>query len=118
MPRGPSSRHVAVNVGGTVVVHTFRCVASVLVWDPASRSLVEQPTTGEAPSSRGLHAAAAADDHTLVVFGGAAKGGAMVNDAFALDTARWEWRRLAVEAGTWPSARAGACAATLPIYVA
>ena len=114
MPRGPSSRHVAVNVGGTVVVHTFRCVDSVLVWDPASRSLVEQPTTGEAPSSRGLHAAAAADEHTLVTFGGAAKDGAMVNDAFALDTTRWEWRRLAVEAGPRPSARAGACAATLP----
>ena len=114
MPAGPSSRHVAVNVGGTVIVHTFRCIDSVLVWDHASRSLVEQLTTGEAPSSRGLHAAAAANDHTLVVFGGAAKDGVMANDAFALDTTKWEWRRLAQVAGPRPSAPAGACAATLP----
>ena len=64
---------MAVNVGGTLVVHTFRSLDTVLVWDGAGQSLREQPTTGVAPSSRGLHVAAAADDHTLVVFGGAAK---------------------------------------------
>jgi len=114
MPRGPTSRHVAVNVGGVLIVHTFRCTDAVLVWDGESRSLREQPTTGPAPSSRGLHVGAAADDHTLVVFGGAAKDGGMVDDAFALDTRSWEWRRLATAGANRPSPRAGACAATLP----
>ena len=103
MPGGPASRHVVCNVGGTVIVHTFRCLDSVLVWDAASETLKEQPTSGTPPSSRGLHVAAAADGHTLVAFGsalaedadaaflflaagGAAKDGQMVNDAFALDT--------------------------------
>ena len=114
MPRGPTSRHVAANVGGRVVVHTFRCTESVLVWDTASRSLIEQQTSGPAPSSRGLHVCAAADERTLVVFGGAAKDGAMVNDAYALDTCTWTWRKLAEGDGPRPSARAGACAASLP----
>ena len=29
MPGGPTSRHVAVNVGGTLVVHTFRCLVGL-----------------------------------------------------------------------------------------
>ena len=113
MPRGPTSRHVACNVGGKVVVHTFRCKEAVMVWDPSTRALVEQPTKGTPPSSRGLHVAAAADERTLVVFGGAAQDGTMVNDAFALDTVTWEWRVLASN-GDRPSPRAGACAAPLP----
>ena len=114
MPRGPTSRHVACNVGGTVVVHTFRCTDSVLVWDPARRALREQPTSGTPPSARGLHVAAAADESTLLVFGGAAKDGNMCNDAFALDTTSWEWRRLGDGGAERPSPRAGACAAPLP----
>ena len=123
MPGGPTSRHVACAVGDALVVHTFRCTDSVLVWDAQARALVEQKTSGVAPSSRGLHVAAAADDHTLVVFGGAAKDGSMCNDAFALDTRSWEWRPLATGGGGFlsrilgdsrPSPRAGACAATLP----
>lgn len=93
---------------------TFRCTESVLVWDPKARALREQRTYGAAPSSRGLHAAAAADDHTLVVFGGAAKDGTMCNDAFALDTRTWKWRQLSAGSAKAPSARAGACAAPLP----
>lgn len=135
MPGGPTSRHVACTVGDKLVVHTFRSAGSVLVWDAKSRALKEQPTTGECPSSRGLHVAAAANDHTVVVFGGAAKDGAMCNDAFALDTRTWQWRPLAPrssssssgglgflskilgggdDAPNRPSPRAGACAAPLP----
>ena len=102
------------NVGGTVVVHTFRCTDSVLVWDAARRALREQPTSGTPPSARGLHVAAAADESTLIVFGGAAKDGNMCNDAFALDTTSWEWRRLGDGGAERPSPRAGACAAPLP----
>ena len=62
MPGGPASRHCAVNVGGTVIVHTHKCVDHVLVWDSEAKVLRRQGTTGEAPSPRGLHAAAAADN--------------------------------------------------------
>ena len=72
--------------------------------------------------------AAAADERTLIVFGGAAKDGNMVNDAFALDTQTWEWRQLGGGAlgeaagndekvyysSNRPTPRAGACAAPLP----
>ena len=133
MPRGPTSRHVAAAVGGTLVVHTFRCLASVLVWDKAFRRLVEQPTSGTPPSSRGLHAGAALGEHTLIVFGGAAKDGGMSNEAHALDTRTWEWRALATPpseggllgklfGGGFPTAsaptpRAGACAAPVDVGI-
>ena len=121
MPYGPTSRHVACAVGNRLLVHTFRCTESILVWSPSLRKLVEQPTSGTPPSSRGLHAAAAVGDHTLVVFGGAAKDGAMSNEAFALDTRTWEWRGLAAPSNGLanlfnrsrrPTPRAGACAAS------
>ena len=114
MPRGPTSRHCAVNVGGLIIVHTFRCLDSILVWDAANRALRVQPTTGNPPSSRGLHVAVAADDRTMLIFGGAAKAGTMVNDCFALDVQTWVWRPLEHAAAARPSARAGACAAPLP----
>lgn len=108
MPRGPCSRHVAVDVAGTVVVHTFRCEDSVLVWDDGR--LVEQRTSGQPPSSRGLHSAAAVG-RDLVVFGGADKKGDMRSDVWALDTKKWTWRQLA-EDGAGPTARAGSCASS------
>ena len=130
MPRGPSSRHIAAVVGGNVIVHTFRCLDSVLVWDASSRALVEQPTSGTPPSSRGLHVGAALGEHTLIVFGGAAKDGGMSNEAYALDTRTWAWTQLASApesgggflgkifgggeaTGSTPSPRAGACAASV-----
>mmetsp|Transcript_28788 Transcript_28788/g.84366 ORF Transcript_28788/g.84366 Transcript_28788/m.84366 type:complete len:358 (+) Transcript_28788:21-1094(+) len=109
MPRGPTSRHVACVVGNTLVVHTFRCADAVLVWDATKRRLMEQPTSGTSPSSRGLHTAAALDGSRMVVFGGADKSGAMCADAFVLDTSTWHWTRL--DPGTGPTARAGSCAA-------
>jgi hypothetical protein len=128
MPRGPCSRHVACTVGDELVVHTFRCLESVLVWDGTARALVEQRTSGTAPSSRGLHAAAPLGEHMLVVFGGADKGGEMCNDAFALDTRSWTWSAVATEGkdgegifsrlfgggdSARPTPRAGACAAAV-----
>lgn len=109
MPRGPTSRHVACAVGSELIVHTFRCERSVLRWDRAANALVEQPTSGEAPPSLGLHAAAGVGD-SLVVFGGANKAGEMCSDAYVLDTRTWKWARVP---GSGPSARAGACAAAL-----
>ena len=115
MPEGPTSRHVAVDVGGVLIVHTFRCSDAVLVWDVEKKQLRSQPTTGPSPSSRGLHAAAAADDRTLVVCCGAAKDGGMMSDAYALDIDTWVWTQMDCgDHGGGPSARAGACAAGAP----
>lgn len=83
MPHGPTSRHVACAVrtpdGPRVLVHTHRCSTSVLIFDAASRTMTEVGTTGPAPSSRGLHAAAAAGSKVMV-FGGAAKDGQVCSE--------------------------------------
>ena len=115
----------------------LRCERILLLTVSDGSSLDRQPTTGPAPSSRGLHVAAAPNDHTLIIFGGAAKDGTMLNDAFALDTRSWVWRPLAAPSSASslgglgflsqlfgsgggdadrpsPTPRAGACAASLP----
>ncbi|KAJ8612220.1 hypothetical protein CTAYLR_002917 [Chrysophaeum taylorii] len=108
VPRGPVSRHVAVATPRGVVLHTFRCLESVLVFD--GNEWTEQPTAGEAPSSRGLHSAALVGDE-VVVFGGADKAGDMRADAWGLDTRTWTWRRLAGDSDG-PTPRAGSCASS------
>ncbi|KAH8043547.1 hypothetical protein JL722_15137 [Aureococcus anophagefferens] len=80
VPGGPASRHVCCALaGGDVLVHTHRSETSVLLFDAATREWREQATSGPAPSSRGLHVAAAVDAG-VVVFGGADKSGAMCDD--------------------------------------
>ena len=121
MPRGPCSRHVAVAVGDIVVVHTFRCRDSVLVYDATSQTMREQPTTGNAPSSRGLHAAARCG-RDVVVFGGADKSGTMRSDVLALDTTSWTWRTIRSDDDddvrhNRPTPRAGATAAALDDHI-
>ena len=115
LPRGPVSRHVAVAFDRPeepcIVIHTHRCIDSILVYDPALRKVVERETTGSSPSPRGLHAAAAIGNN-FIIFGGAAKSGEMVDDTYALCTAgeEWMWRSLCAD-GPRPSARAGAAVA-------
>ena len=58
--------------------------------------MIKQPTTGTAPSPRGLHAAALASNHQLVVFGGAAQDGNMSNEVFLLDLKTWNWTQLEI----------------------
>lgn len=109
MPRGPVSRHVAVSLpNGDIVVHTFRCIDSVLLF--RGNEWIIQPTTGLAPSSRGLHSAAAVGTD-VVTFGGADKSGQMRADAFVLDTRTWTWR--SIDSDTGPTPRAGSCASSL-----
>lgn len=111
MPRGPVSRHVAVSTDEGVVVHTFRCTDSVLVYTEDG-IWIEQRTKGSAPSSRGLHSAAAVG-HEVVVFGGADKSGEMRGDVYALDTSNWTWRLVARENKEGPTPRAGSCASSI-----
>lgn len=118
MPRGPTSRHVAcvadTQDGPRVIIHTFRCATSVVVFDPESRKATEVPTSGPAPSSRGLHAAAASGSK-MFVFGGAAKDGQMMNDVHVLDTQAWTWSLPMVHEGASPGPRAGAAASATAI---
>jgi hypothetical protein len=134
VPGGPTSRHVAVSLSipsenadndGTtrrnvICLHNHRCDDHVLILstvDETSTAIEwkRQPTTGEAPSSRGLHCAATIhNSQTMVIFGGAAKDGNMSNESFILDTTTWKWTKLDCS-GTMnlPSPRAGACLCTL-----
>lgn len=120
----------------TVLVHNHRCTDHVMLLQfhnnnhnnntsSASRSsdseqmvmmppppaLIRQPTTGTAPSPRGLHAMArlkGTNSHKVVLFGGAAQDGNMSNQVFILDTHTWEWIPVVVDYCTTPAAPAGA----------
>mmetsp|Transcript_14410 Transcript_14410/g.31233 ORF Transcript_14410/g.31233 Transcript_14410/m.31233 type:complete len:512 (-) Transcript_14410:277-1812(-) len=138
IPGGPTSRHVAVplsikcpeknEIRNTICLHNHRCEDHVLLLstttaDGEGENVVfaqweHQPTTGDAPSSRGLHCAAPLKnkrDNTskaMVIFGGAAKDGVMSNEACVLDVRTWRWTRLHCGGDgndSVPSPRAGAC---------
>ena len=123
IPGGPTSRHVAVpvciNNGESIILHNHRCENHVLMLSVSSSEgqfrgkWKRQPTTGNIPSSRGLHCAAPLNysnsiTKSVVIFGGAAKDGKMSNEAFVLDLNTWEWKKLLCT-GDQPSPRAGAC---------
>ena len=110
LPDGPTSRHVSLTLPGSkkALIHNHRCTDHVLILDGDSDIIREQATTGTAPSSRGLHAAAMAGKYA-VIFGGAAKDGVMSNEVFLLDTESWDWTPVQLETEECPSPRAGAC---------
>lgn len=96
------SRFQAVAMGSSIVIHTHRSIADVLLLDTATepatlQRLPVQPdtsTSGTAadggrdlpgcPPSRGLHSCTAVGD-TLYIFGGAPQKGPMLDDLWALD---------------------------------
>ena len=109
LPDGPASRHVALAYEKSkAFFHNHRCEDHVWIFDSEEESFTKQPTTGTAPSSRGLHAATMAGDKTAVIFGGAAKDGTMSNEVFLLNADEWKWTPVQTE-GPCPSPRAGAC---------
>lgn len=77
----------------------------------ASPTIKRQPTTGTAPSPRGLHSAALLNPQTLIVFGGAAQDGTMSNQVFGLNLETFEWTEFQVTtaARKCPDARASPC---------
>mmetsp|Transcript_21716 Transcript_21716/g.35809 ORF Transcript_21716/g.35809 Transcript_21716/m.35809 type:complete len:440 (-) Transcript_21716:3567-4886(-) len=124
IPDGPTSRHVAVALSDdTICLHNHRCVDHVLLLQTLDEGQnkevrwVRQKSSGETPSSRGLHCAAAisspsSDGTNMCIFGGAAQNGLMSNEAFVLDTTKWKWTKIDCGENT-PAPRAGACLCAL-----
>jgi Galactose oxidase, central domain len=132
-PDGPTSRHAAVALPpsgdrlGRIVVHNHRCVdhvwvldsesaaASASSTDPARAAFVKQPTRGDPPSPRGLHAATVVGKDKVVVFGGAAQDGTMSNEVFVLDASTWTWTKPSVSSRSdaMPCPRAAPCLVAL-----
>lgn len=124
IPGGPTSRHVAVSLSipsdndvegksdrrNVICLHNHRCEDHVLLLSTMGGTAIQwerQYTSGEAPSSRGLHCAASIhNSQSMVIF-----GGNMSNEAFVLDTATWKWTKLDCGGSDQhlPSPRAGAC---------
>lgn len=107
----PTSRLVAVNIGNdeqSILLHNHRCVDHVMLWKNGGKTLSTQPTTGQGPSPRGLHVAAALGTDKVVIFGGAAQDGNMSNEVFVLNLNTWVWKRLEIK-GNAPSPRASPC---------
>jgi len=112
IPGGPTSRHVALSLpDGNALIHNHRCKDHVLVYSDSK--FHKQPTTGRAPSSRGLHVATMAGNQA-VIFGGAEQSGTMNNEVFVLDTHTWEWKLIKIEnQDCVPCPRAAPCLATI-----
>jgi hypothetical protein len=126
IPGGPTSRHVAVALADdTICLHNHRCEDHVKLLRTSSEEQNKvrwehRKTSGEAPSSRGLHCASTLASYSdgisktkaMVIFGGAAQNGLMSNESFVLDATTWKWTKL--DCGeTTPSPRAGACLCAL-----
>ena len=112
IPDGPTSRHVALSLpDGNALIHNHRCTDHVLIY--SGSDFLKQPVTGQAPSSRGLHAATMAGSNALI-FGGAEQSGTMNNETFVLDTHTWEWKKIQTEnTDCAPCPRAAPCLVTI-----
>jgi hypothetical protein len=111
----PTSRLCAVTLDNPsqVLVHNHRCIDHVMILDLESLKLNKQPTTGTAPSARGLHTCALLPNcNKIVLFGGAAQDGNMSNEVFILDTKSWVWKKVKTE-GVAPAPRASPCLVAL-----
>jgi hypothetical protein len=111
----PTSRLCAVTLDNPsqVLVHNHRCIDHVMILDLESSKLNKQPTTGTAPTARGLHTCALLPNcNKIVLFGGAAQDGNMSNEMFILDTKTWVWKKVKTE-GVAPAPRASPCLVAL-----
>jgi hypothetical protein len=113
-----TSRLVAVTISDdTILLHNHRSTDHVLLFVDGNK-VVRQPTTGTAPSPRGLHAALCMmmgqkQQKQLIVFGGAAQDGTMSNEVFRLDLSTWEWSAVDIKSDEAPSPRASPCMCAL-----
>ena len=114
VPDGPTSRHVVVSLpsGKEAVLHNHRCIDHVLIFK--DEKFTKQETSGEAPSSRGLHSATMLDENNVLIFGGAAQNGQMSNEVFVLNVNTWIWNKILIdENAPLPTPRASPCIASV-----
>jgi hypothetical protein len=115
----PTSRLCAVTLPQNpqqVLVHNHRCTDHVLIVDLKGGKILKQPTSGLAPSPRGLHACVAlpsVSTYKIILFGGAAQDGNMSNEVFVLDCDSWVWTKVEVDSKDQPSPRASPCMVAL-----
>ena len=110
---------LSLSSGSCALVHNHRCTDHVLLFQ--NGTFRKQPTSGDAPSSRGLHAATMLDKNRMILFGGAAQDGKMSNELFVLDIRTWKWKKMKFDDGgddddehpVMPSPRAAPCLASL-----
>mmetsp|Transcript_15590 Transcript_15590/g.48251 ORF Transcript_15590/g.48251 Transcript_15590/m.48251 type:complete len:331 (+) Transcript_15590:496-1488(+) len=110
LPCGAVSRHGAAAVDGRIFVHTFR---DGVVRRDACGIAKSHLTTGDAPEGVSMCAVAPLADPApaLLVFGGSTKTQGFSADAYVLDAASYEWRRLDAPGG--PGPRGSCCAAAV-----
>jgi hypothetical protein len=86
LPGGPPSRHVCLTISNEkLLIHTHRRHQNqVILFD--GKSFHNQSTTGDCPSSRGLHSGTVMSENHVLFFAGAAQEGTMSNECFVLCT--------------------------------
>lgn len=93
IPDGPISRHVAARtINNEVLIHSFRDIDRVMLFDPVTDSIRKQKTTGDSPKKLSMQASAVVG-FNLVVYGGATKYHKMSNELYTLDMRTWVWTR-------------------------
>ena len=97
-PDGPTSRHVALPLpcAYECIIHNHRCTDFIYIFDAITETFTKQKTQGQAPSSRGLHAACMLGSFACF-FGGANQSGSMSNEVFLLNTITWEWTKVKMQ---------------------
>lgn len=107
------SRHTANKLNtGDILLHTYKCDDSVLLYDPIKRKFRQKKVTGKAPV--GLSMMASASDmynENVVFFGGSDKNQQMTNSIFVLNTESWEWQEFGQlgKGSKWPEPRSSSC---------
>ena len=111
------SRHTANRLStGDILLHTYRCKDTVLIYNPQKRKIREQKVTGNGPASLSMLASSSdMFNSNVVFFGGSDKQQNMSNDLFLLNTQTWHWEKFGQfgEASKWPKPRASACLACI-----
>lgn len=112
LPCGPISRHTAVKVGDSIIMHTFKPGDEGVVVLRDDGTCHAQATSGDAPEGLSMCTAAALTDHEMIIFGGSTKTQQMSNDVYVLDTKTWVWTKLQAT-GSIPPPRASSSMARI-----
>ena len=81
--------------GGKIIsLRNLSACNDVLIYDVANNSWTQVEATGDVPSARYGHSAAATDDTNMVVYGGRSTSRGLLNDLYVYDIVTNVWRQL------------------------